>query len=163
MGPIAVVGIVALMIVGVGVGGYMVHEEYVPMMVEPREPNKAMVSEELIEYEHQYKKLLSEIPNLENIEYELYLSSDNLSVVKNDYKMQLRNKGYTYYPEYSGVKPTRGIIVVYDTYIKGLTAVVIGMASAYEFGGDKDNTVVLYTTGYVSDYQAVLDWYNKQN
>jgi len=70
MGPIAVVGIVALMIVGVGVGGYMVHEEYVPMMVEPREPNKAMVSEELIEYEHQYKKLLSEIPNLENIEYD---------------------------------------------------------------------------------------------
>ena len=109
-------------------------------------------------YEEKYEDILDQIPNLDKIKYDVFGSDNTYLEIFVDYKQKLEADGF--HEETSGIKTVKGIEVRYYGFLKGITAVGIGIA----LGSDVDlpyESVVLYTTGSALDYQEIIDWYNE--
>lgn len=159
MGTIGVVIVALTIIVGAGAGGYIAYDAgYIPitdlMTVEKplgyREIN-------IENYEQQYKDVISQIPNIDNIKYQVFESDYNSFEIYSDYKNRLENQGYQ--EKVVGSKTINGINVKYYGFLKGITAVGIAIVSGADVGRGTES-VILYTTGSALDYKEMIDYFN---
>lgn len=160
MNPIIPI-LVASLTIGAG-ATYVAHDAgYVPVkeFMETEEPvgYQQVCSECVINNIPEYQTVKDEIPNLEKIKYEFYISTSNYLEIIQDYKDQLKNDGYKL--EYQGEKIVKNITIHYAGFIKGLTAVGIAITSGEEFNYPEAESIVLYTTGNVLDYKEIYNWY----
>jgi len=144
--------------------GYAIVEEFVPIGTPIREPTGAqkLETEKEIELSKKYQHYLRDIPHIERISYKLFISDKPLSEVKESYHTQLIGEGYKYEQDYSGEAVVNGYSITFVSYTKGLTAVVIFMSTGDIIGEDKEKTAILYTTGLISDYMLIKEWYEKE-
>lgn len=108
-------------------------------------------------YMEEYPEL-KEIPNFKNINYGVYGSDASEEAIADEYKDKLISDGY--YLKYQGTGTHDGSDFQYYGYLKGITAVGIVTTSDTEEKFDHE-TVVMYTTGFASDYIDILKWYQK--
>jgi len=144
--------------------GYAIVEEFIPIGTPIREPTGAqkLETEKEIELSEKYQHYLRDIPHIERISYKLFISDKPLSEIKENYHTQLIGEGYKYEEDYSGETIVNGYNIIFVSYTKGLTAVVIFMSTGDIIGESKEKTAVLYTTGLISDYLLIKEWYEKQ-
>jgi len=157
MGTIGILIMVAL--VGTGAVGVGVQQEYIPVglqTVGPSDSEKLDVST-IAEYE----ALVSVIPGVEDIQRDVYTSSMDIQQVIGEYDDQLTNRGYSH--DYSGVKTVKNVPLAYEGYVKGFTCVGIVLVPGSVFDGLNDETVVLYTTGPITDYYGIYNWAKSNN
>ncbi len=102
---------------------------------------------------------LSDLPDYDNILYEIFGTDKLVSVVLDNYKEILQNEGYTL--KYKGSGYFKGKNFTYVGYLKGITAVgiIVTSEASEEFGY---KTVVLYMTGNAFDFKPLLDWYKEK-
>ena len=102
---------------------------------------------------------LSDLPDYDNILYEIYGTNKQIAVVLDNYKEILQNEGYTLKYEGSGHFKDKNF--TYVGYLKGITAVgiIVTSEASEEFGY---KTVVLYMTGNAFDFKPLLNWYQEK-
>jgi hypothetical protein len=100
---------------------------------------------------------MKDIPGIENINYEIYVSNNSMQQVINYYQDVLGEKGYSYHEEYSNVGSYENSDIYYHTFIKGLNGVVIYLAN-YNL-----KTWICYSTGNVFQYQEIFDYMIQHN
>ena len=154
--PIAI--LIALAIVGAGTSIYVVDQEYVPINLETK-PTELGIKMDTSEYEEFYSDILSDIPNIDKIEYDVYLTSEDKLEVINYYKREVtETDAYAYLQDYSGEYEVNGFPVVILAFQKGATIIAIGVTDSKNIGFAKETTII-YTTGAIWDYQNILSWY----
>lgn len=143
---IAAVFVVSLVILTQDPTGYIVGEN---IIIPPAQ------SVEITGEEHEAEIFESSVyaflQSSENIEYELYKTTDSEKRVFDNYDRELIEYGYTLSEDYSGTYLYQDITISYFSYTKGMSAVVYATCV---FNG---YTYILYTTGNVLDYKALLD------
>jgi len=97
---------------------------------------------------------LSEIPNLDKLNYEGYYSTASSEDIIEGYKSDLQDKGYSL--EYEGTMPLDGKQYKLIGFLKGLTAVGIII---YESSSESE---VIYVTGNALDFREILEWYQNK-
>lgn len=161
MSPILAILVASITIGAIGTTYVAYDAGYVPI-------KEFMTTEEPIGYERvcgdcvlnqlgDYKNIIDEMPNLKNIKYEFYISTANYLEIIEDYTTRLTKAGYTL--EVEGSKTINDINLRYIGFVEGITAVGIVIASGDELGYPEAESLLLYTTGNVIDYQAIYDWY----
>ncbi len=95
---------------------------------------------------------MKEIPGIEKIKYDVFLSNKSMQQVIEYYTDILANDGYSYHSEYSGMMTYGSSDLSYHSFAKGLNGVVIFLS---EFGS---KTWVCYTTGGVLQYQQIYKY-----
>jgi len=157
MNPAVVIIVVGL--VGLGGTTYVMHEAgYLPVaqLLETKEPVEYQpVCSSCIE--KHYQSIIQDIPNLDKIKYNFYISGSNYLEVHEDYKKRLKKEGYT--EKVSGVKTIKNVTIHYYGFIKGITAVGIAIANGEDLSYPEAQSVILYSTGNVLDYQKIIEWY----
>ena len=103
------------------------------------------------EYEHALKNT-NKFPNIENINYEIFVSNESIKTIFNEYNEILTNDGYTYHEEYSGEFLYESSKLYYYTFMKGLNGVVIYMTH------HNGQTWICYSSGNVLQYQEIFDY-----
>jgi len=106
-------------------------------------------------YEKDYPEL-SGVPNLDNIKYKIFISDATIETIANNYKYDLKEKGYEL--EYQGVITKKGMTFHYYGFVKGITAVGIILTSDLTKVSSTYETVVLSTIGSVYDYKEIINW-----
>ena len=152
--------LVALAIIGAGTSIYCVEEEYLPVNLETK-PTEFGTKMDVSEYTVLYSDILSDIPNIDKIEYDVYLTKEGQIEVINYYKREITENDYTYLVEYSGEYDVDGILLVVLVFQKGASVITIGVTQSSNVGFEKETTII-YTTGAVWDYQQILVWYENQ-
>lgn len=153
--------LVPIILASLTIGGsvYVAHEAgYIPIeqTLQIQEPiNYQQVCGSCLE--EKYRNVLDEIPNLDKIKYEVYISSSNRIEVANDYIQKMTNDGYNL--EYQGMKTVYGVDVYYYGFVKGITVVGIAISNGADIGYPEANSIILYTTGNALDYQEIINWY----
>jgi len=141
-------------------GTYVAHDAgYIPItqIMDTKEPvGYQPVCSSCIE--ENYRDIISEIPNLNKIKYNVYISTSNHLEIVQDYNDRLKDEGYQL--ETSGEKNFRNITIYYYGFIKGITAVGIAIVKGSQLGFPEAESFILYSTGNVMDYQAIINWYN---
>jgi hypothetical protein len=102
---------------------------------------------------------LSDLPDHDNILFEIFGTDKLISVVLDNYKEILQNEGYTL--KYEGSGYILGKNFNYVGYLKGITAVgiIVTSEASEEFGYE---TVVIYMTGNAFDFKPLLNWYQEK-
>jgi len=102
---------------------------------------------------------LSDLPDFNNILYEIYGTDELITIVLDNYKEILLNDGYSL--KYEGAGFFKGKNFSYVGYLKGITAVgiIVSSETSEEFGYE---TVVLYMTGNAFDFKPLLDYYQEK-
>ena len=101
---------------------------------------------------YNFIKLLEEVPGIENINYEIFVSNETMKIIFNEYKEILENDGYNYHEEYSGEFMYESSRIYYYTFMKGLNGVVIYMTY------HNSQTWICYSSGNVLQYQEIFDY-----
>jgi len=160
MNPIIPI-LVASLTVGAG-ATYVAHDAgYIPMkqLMTTEEPvgYQQICSDCIINRLGDYKNILDEIPNLDKIKYEVYVSQSNHLEITQDYKNKLEQKGYSI--KFDGTKTVQNMEIKYIFFIKGLTGIGIAITDGEQLGYPEAKSIVLYTTGNVMDYKEIYEWY----
>lgn len=95
---------------------------------------------------------MSDIPGIENINYEVFVSNDSIHQIFDYYEGLLKKEGYAYHEEYSSIGFYESSEIYYYTFIKGLNAVIFYL-SEYD-----QKTWVCYSTGSVLQYQDIYNY-----
>ena len=95
---------------------------------------------------------MKDIPGIEYIHYEVFVSNDSVQQVIEYYTDILEKEGYSYHDEYSGVTTYEYSQIYYYTFIKGLNGVVIYL-SQYD-----QQTWICYSTSDILHYKQILDY-----
>ena len=157
MGIVGIVLVIAL--VGAGAIGVGIQQEFIPVGLQTIEPSNSEKLDASVISE--YEGLISVIPGIENIQRDVFISPSSIETVKADYYEELTRKGYS--RDYSGIKTVKNVPLVYEGYVKGFTCVGIVLAPGTVFEGFEDKTVVLYTTGPVTEYYGIYNWAKSTN
>jgi len=155
---IAIVSII--LIAGIGITGYLISEDYIPVFLDTEEPLAVSSHASITDYEKRYQPFIQQIPGIDKITYEVYVSRATAEEIMTDYYEKLTSKGYRYQVNYSGIKIAEGIQITFESYLKGGTAVVIAMTAAVNLDIE-GRTIVLYTTGAAWDYERIYEWYSR--
>jgi len=99
---------------------------------------------------------LSNMPNLEKLEYAAFGTDASKEDVVSDYDTKLKGQGYS--QEYSGTVEVDGVYFEVAGFLKGLTAVAVLVADRATNDHNFDS-LVLYATGNALDFREILDWY----
>ena len=100
--------------------------------------------------------VITAVPALDRVKYKIFTSDRLINSVAIDYKSKLSQKGYSL--KYSGTETIRGIRFSYFGFVKGIS--VIGIVMTKDGTGlFGQQTVVLYTTGSIFDYNKIINWY----
>jgi hypothetical protein len=110
-------------------------------------------------YEEKYQEILSQVPNLDKIKYEVFGSDNTYLEIYVDYKQKLEKEGYQEHTV--GSKEIEGVHIRYYGFLKGITVAGIAIASGKDVNLPYES-IVLYTTGSALDYQEIIDWYNQK-
>jgi len=97
---------------------------------------------------------LSEIPNLDKLNYEGYYSTASLDDIVEGYKSDLQEKGYSL--QYEGTMSFDSKQYTLIGFLKGLTAVGVFI---YESASESE---VIYVTGNALDFLEIIDWYQNK-
>jgi len=157
----------AVLILGGAVGGYAALETgYMPIkdiagfstleVIPPAGNYTTITMGNIVEMYPKTMDILYEIPHLNDIRYQIYLTNASLDDVADQYNRQLSAKGYSCL--YSGKvdvgNVTEGIIpLYYYGYTKGITAVGVVMTDYLP-----TNNAILYTTGHADYYRDIIPW-----
>lgn len=95
---------------------------------------------------------MKEIPGIENIKYEVFVSNDSMLEVVEYYTHILENDGYSYHDEYSGVMSYNSSNINYYTFTKGLNAVVVYVSEYNQL------TWICYSTSDIIHYKEIFDY-----
>lgn len=95
---------------------------------------------------------MKDIPGIEYIHYEVFVSNDSVQQVIEYYTDILEKEGYSYHDEYSGVTTYEYSQIYYYTFIKGLNGVVIYL-SQYD-----QQTWICYSTSDILHYKQILEY-----
>jgi hypothetical protein len=95
---------------------------------------------------------MKDIPGIEHIKYEVFVSNDSIQQVIEYYTDILEKDGYAYHDEYSGMKTYEYAEIYYYTFIKGLNGVVI-YVSEYD-----QHTWICYSTGDILQYKQIFEY-----
>ncbi len=95
---------------------------------------------------------MQEVPGIEHIHYEIFVSNDSIKQVIAYYTDILEKEGYAYHDEYSGTSTYAYSEIYYCTFVKGLNGVVIYL-SQYDH-----QTWICYSTGDIIHYQQIYDY-----
>jgi hypothetical protein len=95
---------------------------------------------------------MKDIPGIEYIKYEVFVSNDSIQQVIDYYTDILEKDGYSYHDEYSGMKTYEYSEIYYYTFTKGLNGVVIYL-SQYD-----QQTWICYSTSDIVHYQQIFDY-----
>ena len=121
-------------------------------VIEPVGNVKTVNADELIE---EFPSI-SDMPNLDKIEYEAYDTDAPITSVIDTYQDELINDGYSL--KYSGTVELDGITFNVYGYLKGFTAV--GILATDEITEDYES-LIFYATGNALDFREILDWYKE--
>lgn len=130
---------------------------YLPVkaLLPTKDPVGSVGSIEINNLMEQYKKITG-IPDIEDLKYKLYISEASPDNIIENYKYQLKQKGYKL--EHRGVITKKGIEFEYYGFTEGITA--IGLLITDEIDQIvSQKTTILYTTGSIFDYQDIISWY----
>ena len=94
---------------------------------------------------------MKDIPGIEYIQYEVFVSNDSIQQVVEYYTDILEKDGYSYHDEYSGMKTYGYFEGYYYTFTKGLNVVVIFL-SQYNH-----QTWICYSTSDIFHYKQIYD------
>jgi len=131
---------------------------FIPVCLSAKPPIGNIERISVEQYIEKYPEL-SDLPDYDNILYEIFGTDEPTAVVLDDYKEKLQNEGYTL--KYEGSGYIAGKNFKYVGYLKGITAVgIIVSSEAYEEFGYE--TLVLYMTGNAFDFTPLLDWYQEK-
>ena len=100
---------------------------------------------------------LKDVPGIENINYEIFISNDTVERIIESYKDILRKQGYSYHSKYSGSRYYESSLIYYHTFNKGLNGVAIYMTIFNE------QTWICYSTGSVFHYREIFEYLTKHN
>lgn len=100
---------------------------------------------------------LKDVPGIENINYEIFISNDTVERIIESYKDILKEQGYTYHSKYSGSRYYESSEIYYHTFNKGFNGVAIYMTIFNE------QTWICYSTGSVFDYREIFEYLTKHN
>lgn len=95
---------------------------------------------------------MKDIPGIEHIKYEVFVSNDSRQQVIAYYTDILEKDGYTYHDEYSGSETYEYAEIYYYTFIKGLNGVVIYVSQ------DDQHSWICYSAGNVLYYKEILEY-----
>ena len=95
---------------------------------------------------------MRDIPGIENINYEIFVSNDSIPQIIDYYKDILEKEGYSYHDEYSDMKTYEDAEIYYYTFIKGLNGVVIYLSH------HDQKTWICYSTSDIIHYQQIFDY-----
>jgi hypothetical protein len=95
---------------------------------------------------------MKDIPGIEHIKYEVFVSNDSRQQVIVYYTDLLEKDGYSFHDEYSGMQTYEYAEIYYYTFIKGLNGVVIYVSQ------DDQHTWVCYSTGDVLQYKEIFKY-----
>ena len=99
---------------------------------------------------------IKDIPKLNEIKCNIYLSDASLDSVSNNYIYKLEKEGYRL--DYKGEYTKNDITFHYLGFIKGITAIGIILSDdVNDIFNHK--TAVLSTIGSIYDYQEIIQWY----
>lgn len=131
--------------------GYLPVKAFLPL----EEPAGTIGSIEIDNLIEEYKEI-SDIPDIEDLKYKLYISEATPENIINNYKYLLKQKGYKL--QYRGIINKNGIDFEYYGFTEGITA--IGILITDEIDQlISEKTTILYTTGSIFDYQDIISWY----
>jgi len=128
----------------------------IDILLDIKEPS-GVVSEVSYAKIKNYYPITESIPDINNIKHKIFQSSEEISVIVDNYANELTKEGYSL--KYSGVKGIKGIDVHYYAYIKGITAAVI-LLTKEKLDIFNSNTLVLYSTGNVFSYKDIVNKYS---
>jgi hypothetical protein len=95
---------------------------------------------------------MKDIPGIEYIHYEVFVSNDSIQQVIKYYTDILEKEGYSYHDEYSGMTTYEYSEIHYRTFINWLNGVVIYL-SQYD-----QQTWICYSTSDIIHYQQIFDY-----
>lgn len=131
--------------------GYLPVKAFLPL----EKPVGTLGSIEINNFIEEYKEITG-IPDIEDLKYKLFISEATPENIIENYKYQLKQKGYKL--QQRGITTKKGIDLEYYGFTKGITA--IGLIITDEINQLLDQkTTILYTTGSVFDYKDIIDWY----
>ncbi len=135
--------------------GYLPVKAFLPV----KEPVGTIGSIEIDNFIEEYKKI-TDIPDIEDLKYKIYISEATPDNIIQNYQYQLENEGYKL--KYRGITTKKGIEFEYYGFAKGITA--IGLLITDEIDQlVSQKTTILYTTGSVFDYKDIISWYKANN
>lgn len=129
---------------------------YLPVkaFLEPPEPDNYIAEVDVNSYMNEYPEVKN-IPNINDINYKIYVTDDTVDNAANSYERKLKDEGYTL--EYGGIVNKREMDFHYYGFVKGITAIGIIMTSdASDIFGHE--TTILSTIGSVFEYQEIITW-----
>ena len=150
------VKVLALLVtVLLGIGGFVTYNAgFIPIkeLLEIQEPIGNAEEINIDEPMDKYPEIKN-IPHIYKLKHRLYRTDVSMDAVANDYQKKLEDNGYTL--KYDGIIYYKGIPFQYYGFLKGFTMIGIIMTSAenVSFGHE---TMVLYTTGSVFDYNRII-------
>ena len=100
---------------------------------------------------------MKDIPGIEHIKYEVFVSNDSMEQVIEYYADILEKDGYSPHDEYSGMMTYDASEIYYYTFTKGLNGVVIYL-SKYD-----QQTWICYSTGDILHYKQIFDYMTAHN
>ena len=95
---------------------------------------------------------MKEIPGIENINYEIFISNNSMIEVLSDYQQILKSEGYSYNKEFSGSRFYESSNIYYHVFIKGINSVIIYLTNYNQ------QTWICYSTGNVQQYQEIFNY-----
>jgi hypothetical protein len=97
-------------------------------------------------------KEMKDIPGIEHVHYEVFVSNDSIQQITEYYKGILEKDGYSYHDEYSGMTMYEDSEIYYLTFIKGLNGVVIYLSQYNQ------QTWICYSTSDILHYKQIFDY-----
>jgi len=95
---------------------------------------------------------MKDIPGIENINYEVFVSNDSIQQIIDYYTDILEKEGYSYHNEYSGMKTYENSEIYYYTFTKWFNGVVIYL-SQYD-----QQTWICYSSSDIIHYKQIFDY-----
>jgi hypothetical protein len=95
---------------------------------------------------------IKNIPGIENINYEIFVSNDSIHQIVDYYKDILEVEGYEYHDEYSGMNTYEDAEIYHHTFTKGLNGVVIYLSSYNQ------QTWICYSVSDILTYKDIFDY-----
>jgi hypothetical protein len=158
---IRVLVLLVSIIVLLGIGGFVAYNAGIIPIKELLEIKEPIGSAEEININKTIDKYpeIKNIPYIYKLKHELYRTDVSMDAVANDYQKKLEDNGYTL--KYDGIISYKGIPYQYYGFLKGFIMIGIIMTSAenVSFGHE---TMVLYTTGSVFDYNRIITWLKEE-
>jgi hypothetical protein len=120
--------------------------------LEIQEPIGNLQEIEIEEYLDKFPEIKN-ISAIKKLKFKTYITNESIAKVRNNYIERLENNGYNFIYEGNIIKS--GISYQYCGFLKGFTLIGIVMTSNSNIKYENE-TMVLYTTGSVFDYNKII-------